>query len=312
MSDESLNVNRAAASTFTGIVYSLRPWQWYKQLIIFVPVVFSFQYFDAFDLTIWLRVVAGAIVFSLTAGCVYIVNDIMDVEEDRNHPRKKHRPIASGQVSVAVATGVSLPGLVAGPVAGWFIDPAFGLVMGVYVLQNALYSGGLKNLVFVDLLILGFGFVVRAIAGVVLVGAPISPWLVLCTFLTALLLGTGKRRAELDAVENGVDVRQNLQDYSGELLQMMFISVCAVLLVSYSLYTFFVRSDAMMLTIPFALYAVFRYGYLTIEEGMKQPERMFVDRPMMANLVLWALVAFAVLYLLPADSLEAFQAFLFS
>jgi 4-hydroxybenzoate polyprenyltransferase len=311
MSDESLNVNQAAASTFTGIVYSLRPWQWYKQLIIFVPVVFSFQYFDVFDLTIWLRVVAGAIVFSLTAGCVYIVNDIMDVEEDRNHPRKKRRPIASGQVSVAVATGVSLPGLVAGPVAGWLIEPAFGLVMGVYVLQNALYSGGLKNLVFVDLLILGFGFVVRAVAGVVLVGAPISPWLVLCTFLAALLLGTGKRRAELDAVENRGDIRQNLEDYSDELLQVMFISVCAVLLVSYSLYTFFVRSDAMMLTIPFALYAVFRYGYLTIEEGMKQPERMFVDRPMMANLVLWALVAFAVLYLVPVDAVEEFRAFLF-
>jgi hypothetical protein len=93
---------------------------------------------------------------------------------------------------------------------------------------------------------------------------------------------------------------------------MMFISVCAVLLVSYSLYTFFVRSDAMMLTIPFALYAVFRYGYLTIEEGMKQPERMFVDRPMMANLVLWALVPFAVLYLLPANTVESFQGFLFS
>ena len=111
---------------------------------------------------------------------------------------------------MAIATGVSLPGLVAGPVAGWLIDLAFGLVMGVYVLQNALYSGGLKNLVFVDLLILGFGFVVRAIARVVLVGAPISPWLVLCTFLTALLLGTGKRRAELDAVENGEEIRQNL------------------------------------------------------------------------------------------------------
>jgi 4-hydroxybenzoate polyprenyltransferase len=213
---------------------------------------------------------------------------------------------------VAVATGVSLPGLAAGPVAGWFIEPAFGIVLGVYVLQNALYSGGLKNLVFVDLLILGFGFVVRAVAGVVLVGAPISPWLVLCTFLTALLLGTGKRRAELNLVENGEDIRQNLEDYSGELLQMMFISVCAVLLVSYSLYTFFVRSDAMMLTIPFALYAVFRYGYLTIEKGMKQPERMFVDRPMMVNLLLWALVAFAVLYLLPANTVETFQSQIFS
>jgi 4-hydroxybenzoate polyprenyltransferase len=236
----------------------------------------------------------------------------MDVEQDRNHPRKKHRPIASGQVSVAVATGVSLPGLVAGPVAGWFVEPAFGLVLGVYVLQNALYSGGLKNLVFVDLLILGFGFVIRAVAGVILVGAPISPWLVLCTFLTALLLGTGKRQAELGAVANGGDVRSNLEDYSAELLQVMFISVCAVLLVSYSLYTFFVRPDAMMLTIPFALYAVFRYGYLTIEEGMKQPERMFVDWPMITNLILWALVAFAVLYLLPASAVETFRTFFVS
>ena len=310
MSDESLTYSGTTSSTVTGIVYSLRPWQWYKQLIIFVPVVFSFQYFDVFDVAIWLRVVAGALVFSLTAGCVDIVNDIMDVEEDRNHPRKKHRPIASGRVSVAVAAGVALPGLVAGPVAGWFIAPAFGFLLGVYVVQNALYSAGLKNFVFVDLLMLGVGFVIRAIAGVVLVDAPISPWLVLCTFLTALLLGTGKRRAELGAVENGEDVRQSLDDYSSELLQVMFISVCAVLLVSYSLYTFFVRSDAMMLTIPFALYAVFRYGYLTIEKGMKQPERMFVDWPMMVNLVLWALVALAVLYILPANTVDEFQAFL--
>jgi 4-hydroxybenzoate polyprenyltransferase len=312
MTDESLTYNRAADSTVTGLVYSLRPWQWYKQLIIFVPVVFSFRYFDAFDVTIWLRVVAGALVFSLTAGCVYFINDIMDVEEDRNHPQKKFRPIASGQVSIAVAIGVSLPGLLAGPVVGWLIDPAFGLVLGIYVLQNALYSGGLKDVIFVDLLVLGFGFVIRAIVGVVLVDAPISPWLVLCTFLTALLLGTGKRRAELGAVENEEDIRPTLDDYSAELLQVMFISICAVLLVSYSLYTFFVRPDAMMLTIPFALYAVFRYGYLTIDKGMNRPERMFLDRPMMVNLVLWALVAFTVLYLLPADSVEAFQAFLIS
>ncbi|AUV82528.1 decaprenyl-phosphate phosphoribosyltransferase [Salinigranum rubrum] len=312
MSDESLTYSGTASSTVTGIVYSLRPWQWYKQLIIFVPVVFSFQYFDPLDVAIWLRVVVGATVFSLTAGCVYIVNDIMDIKEDRNHPRKKHRPIASGRVSVAVAAGVAFPGLVAGPAVGWVIDPAFGFLLVVYVVQNALYSVGLKDYIFVDLLILGVGFVIRAIAGVVLVGAPISPWLVLCTFLTALLLGTGKRRAELGSVENGEDIRQSLDDYSGELLQVMFISVCAVLLVSYSLYTFFVRSDAMMLTIPFALYAVFRYGYLTIEKGMKQPERMFVDRPMMVNLLLWALVTFAVLYFLPVKTVDEFQAIMFS
>ena len=305
--DDGLRTERPfGTSTVAGLAYSLRPWQWYKQLIVFVPVAFSFQYFDVLDLSVWLRVVAGAVVFSLTAGCVYIVNDIADVEEDRNHPRKKHRPIASGQVSVPVAAGVALPGLVAGPLAGWWITPAFGAVLGFYVVQNLLYSAGLKDLVFVDLLLIGVGFVLRAIAGVVLVGAPISPWLILCTFLTALLLGMGKRQAELAAVGPDNGTRGSLTDYSAELLQVMFVSVSSVLLVSYSLYTFFVRSDAMMLTIPFALYAVFRYGYLTIEQGMNRPERMFLDKPMLVNLVVWALVALFILYLFPTVTFEQF------
>ena len=305
--DDGLRTERPfGTSTVAGLAYSLRPWQWYKQLIVFVPVAFSFQYFDVFDLSVWLRVLAGAVVFSLTAGCVYIVNDIADVEEDRNHPRKKHRPIASGQVSVPVAAGVALPGLVAGPLAGWWITPAFGAVLGFYVVQNLLYSAGLKDLVFVDLLLIGVGFVLRAIAGVVLVGAPISPWLILCTFLTALLLGMGKRQAELAAVGPDNGTRGSLTDYSAELLQVMFVSVSSVLLVSYSLYTFFVRSDAMMLTIPFALYAVFRYGYLTIEQGMNRPERMFLDKPMLVNLVVWALVALFILYLFPTVTFEQF------
>jgi 4-hydroxybenzoate polyprenyltransferase len=305
--DDGLRTERPnATATVAGLAYSLRPWQWYKQLIVFVPVAFSFRYFDVLDLAVWLRLVAGALVFSLTAGCVYILNDIADVEEDRKHPRKKHRPIASGQVPVAIAAGVAVPVLVAGPVAGWWLAPAFGGLLGVYVLQNLLYSAGLKNLVFVDLLVIGVGFVLRAVAGVVLVGAPISPWLILCTFLTALLLGMGKRQAELDVVGDGDGTRESLSEYSADLLQVMFVSVSSVLLVSYSLYTFFVRSDAMMLTIPFALYAVFRYGYLSIEEGMKRPERMFLDGPMLGNLILWALVAMVVLYLFPTLTLDQF------
>jgi 4-hydroxybenzoate polyprenyltransferase len=306
MSDGLRTERLTTTSVLTGLAYSLRPWQWYKQLIVLVPIAFSFQYFDVFDLTVWFRVVTGAVVFSLTAGCVYIINDIMDREEDSNHPRKKHRPIASGQVPVAVAAGVAVPVLFAGPLAGWWLTPAFGGLLGFYVLQNLLYSAGLKDLVFVDLLIIGIGFVLRAIAGVILVGAPISPWLVLCTFLTALLLGMGKRQAELSVVGDDNGTRESLSEYSSDLLRVMFISVSSVLLMSYSLYTFFVRSDAMMLTVPFALYAVFRYGYLTIEEGMKQPERMFLDKPMLVNLVVWALVALFILYLFPAATFDQF------
>jgi 4-hydroxybenzoate polyprenyltransferase len=306
MGDGLRTERRNASSTVAGLAYSLRPWQWYKQLIIFVPVAFSFQYFDAMDLTVWLRVVAGAVVFTFTAGAVYLLNDIADIEEDRKHPRKKHRPIASGQVSVPVAAGVAIPVIVAAPVAGWWIRPAFGGLLGVYVLQNILYSAGLKNLVFVDLMVIGVGFVLRAVAGVVLVDAPISPWLVLCTFLTALLLGIGKRQAELDPGGDDGSTRKSLSEYSVDLLRAMFVSVSSVLLVSYSLYTFFVRSNAMMLTIPFALFAVFRYGYLTIEKGMTRPQRLFLDGPMLANLIVWALVALTILYLLPTLPLEQF------
>jgi len=306
MSDSVEDSTVVSFSTIRGFAQSLRPWQWYKQLIIFVPIAFSFQYFDVSDLTIWVRVVAGALVFCLTAGCVYVINDLMDIEEDRQHPRKKHRPIASGQLPPGVAAGIALPGLLVGPLVGWWIQPAFGALLGVYVLQNLLYSAGLKALVFVDLLIIGTGFVIRALAGVVLVGAPVSPWLIICTFFTALLLGIGKRWAELDVDAPDDAVRQSLEDYSFQMLQVMLFSVSGVLLVSYSLYTFFVRPDAMMATIPFALYAVFRYYYLVIEEGLERPSEMFFDKPMMGNLILWALLVFGILYVLPSVSFGFF------
>ena len=306
MSDGLRTERSTATSIVAGLAYSLRPWQWYKQLIIFIPIAFSFQYFEVLDPLVWFRVVVGALVFSLTAGCVYVINDIMDVKEDRNHPRKKHRPIASGQVPIAVAAGIAIPVLFVGPAVGWWLRPAFGGLLGVYVLENLLYSAGLKDVAFVDLLIIGIGFVLRAIAGVILVGAPISPWLVLCTFLTALLLGMGKRQAELGVVGEDTETRESLSEYSTDLLRVMFISVSSMLLVSYSLYTFFVRSDAMMLTIPFALYAVFRYGYLTIEKGMQRPERMFLDRPMLVNLLVWGIVTMFILYLFPTASFEQF------
>jgi len=306
MSDSVEDSTVVSFSTIRGFAQSLRPWQWYKQLIIFVPIAFSFQYFDVSDLTIWVRVVAGALVFCLAAGCVYVINDLMDIEEDRQHPRKKHRPIASGQLPPGVAAGIALPGLLVGPLVGWWIQPAFGALLGVYVLQNLLYSAGLKALVFVDLLIIGTGFVIRALAGVVLVGAPVSPWLIICTFFTALLLGIGKRWAELDVDAPDDAVRQSLEDYSFQMLQLMLFSVSGILLVSYSLYTFFVRPDAMMATIPFALYAVFRYCYLVIEEGLERPSEMFFDKPMMGNLILWALLVFGILYVLPSFSFGFF------
>lgn len=290
----SRDYDSTGESTFAGLVYELRPWQWYKQIVLFIAVVFSGS---AGELDAWLRVTAGAVLFSAVAGSTYVLNDVSDVEKDRSHPRKQHRPVASGQVSIVVALGFALTTYFVAGILSWQLSPLFFWLIGLYVGQNVLYSHILKNLLFVDLFSISAGFVIRAVAGVVLVGAPLSPWLVLCIFLTALMLGVSKRWRERKEVENPTDVRTNLDGYSIEVLQFLFGIVAATLLVSYSLYTFFVQGIAMMLTIPFAFYAVFRFTHLTFtEEGAFEPHTLLLDRPLVLDFVLWGLTVIAVLY----------------
>lgn len=301
MSDATPSLTRSSYDTVVGIAYTLRPWQWYKQLIVLVPVAFSLQYFDEYDPAVWMRVASGVALFCGAAGSMYVINDIADVEEDRNHPEKRHRPIASGRVSVPLAVGVAAVLLPGSLVASWRLDPLFGVVVAAYVVQNLAYSYLLKQFVLIDLLLIGIGFVLRAIGGIVLVDAPMSPWLVLCAFLTALMLGIGKRQAERDRIEDETETRPILEEYSEELLDTMFASVATTLLIAYSLYTFFARDgEIMMVTLPFAFYAVFRYSYLTTDQRMERPERMFFDPAMALNLVIWTLLVLFVLYALPS------------
>lgn len=288
------SVATGATATVTGLVRELRPQQWYKQGILLLALVFSRH---LFDLAAWVDVLTAAVAFTAVAGATYVFNDISDVEADREHPEKCHRPIASGQVSIPVAAGFATVLLIGGLATAVSVNWLVAAVLVVYMAQNALYSLFLKDVVLVDVLVVAIGFVLRAIAGVVAIDVFLSPWLIVCTFLLALVLALGKRRHELEAVDDPSATRESLGAYSGAELDQLLNMVMATLLMSYALYTFFRARPAMMLTLPFAFYGVFRYHLLVhATDVAARPEYLLTDRPMMTNLVLWSVVAIGVLY----------------
>jgi 4-hydroxybenzoate polyprenyltransferase len=279
-------------SVLVGLVYELRPWQWYKQSMLLLGIVFSRR---ALSLAAWTEVVLAVVSFTAVAGSVYVFNDINDVEADRQHPTKRHRPIASGTVGIRTATGVGGLLFLGGLALAAVLDTELFVVVVAYVVQNLCYTLILKRVVVVDVLSVAVGFVLRAVAGVVVIDVTLSPWLVLCTFLAALVLTLGKRRQELVVADDG-ESRSVLSDYTAEAVDQMFTSAAAMLLVAYALYTFFRNPDRMMITILFAVYAVFRYVLL-----VRGPERtaavdLLRDRGFVVNLLLWSVTVLIILY----------------
>lgn len=280
--------------TLVGLVYEIRPWQWYKQSVLLIAVIFSKHLFDP---VAWAQVAVGVVAFCAVAGATYIFNDISDVEEDRKHPTKRNRPIASGQVSVATAGAFGIALFVSGLALSYALGPLFLVIILTYIAQNVAYSLYFKDVVLVDVLLIAFGFVLRAVAGVVAIGVALSPWLVVCTFLAALLLALGKRRNEFETSDVPERTRATLAEYTPETLDQLLTAVISTLLISYSIYTFTGAKLAMMLTLPFAFFGVFRYHHLvhTTENGAS-PESLLVDRQFILNLALWGLMAVVVLY----------------
>ena len=288
--------------TVSGLVKEMRPWQWYKQGILLLGLVFSKSLFDPAAVA---NVALGIVAFCAVAGTTYIGNDILDIEEDRNHPRKRHRPIASGQVSVPVAAAFAVLLFVGGLGLSWHLGPLFLLVVCTYLAQNALYSAFLKDIVIVDVMVIAIGFVLRAVAGVVAIDVYLSPWLVVCTFLGALMLALGKRRHEMVVSDDPAASRATLAEYTEETLDQLLVVVLAALVVSYSLYTFFRGGLWMMTTLPFAFFAAFRYHFLAHTRTLGgDPKFLFGDPPFFANFVLWGLLVVAVLYGVPQRLLE--------
>ena len=287
----------------TGLIKSMRPKQWVKNVFIFAALIFDVKLFNPHYLA---QTVAGFVLLCLVSGTVYIINDLADIEKDRQHPRKRNRPIASGQLGIRPATvaAILIP-LVALPL-GFLLNTVFGAILTGYLLLQIAYSFWLKDIVIIDVMLIAGGFLLRVAAGVALVDAErFSPWLYVCMTLLALLIGFGKRRHELVLLKENANVhRQSLQEYNLSLLNHVISVVTASTLLAYALYTFSAEglpsNHAMMLTIPFVLYGIFRYLYLIHVKGMGgAPEEIALsDRPLQATVILWGLSVVIVMYFL--------------
>lgn len=291
-------------SPLASLLISLRPEQWTKNLVVFAGLLFGRELFDPTGKPLALACAAFA-VFCGLSGVVYLLNDVADREADRRHPVKSRRPIASGALSPGRAI---LAALLIGGVSlalAFGLNPAFGAVAVAYVVMQAAYSWRLKHLVILDVLTIAFGFVLRAVAGAVVIHVEISHWLLLCTVLLALFLALSKRRHELVLLAGGaIEHRRILGQYSPYLLDQMIGVVTASTLVAYIFYTISPETvqkfgtDRLGLTIPFPLYGIFRYLYLVhLKEGGGSPTSMLLnDRPLLLCVALWAAAVVVIVY----------------
>jgi 4-hydroxybenzoate polyprenyltransferase len=292
-------VGRLAA----GLIRSMRPKQWTKNIFIFAALVFDGKLFQLEPL---INTLIGFVVLCLLSSAVYLINDCADVNADRAHPIKRYRPIARGDLPIPLAIGWAVV-LTAGALGiGFALDVRFGAIAAAYFLLTTLYTFSLKHLVVLDVIILAAGFVLRVAAGTPLVAAErFSPWLYTCMGLLALLIGFGKRRAELVEMEGANATREALGDYSLTLLDQVIAIVTGALIVSYTFYTFSAPqlppNHAMMLTVPFVIYGLFRYLYLVHVRGQggAPDELALKDRPLQVTFGLWGALAILVLYVLP-------------
>jgi 4-hydroxybenzoate polyprenyltransferase len=251
-------------------------------------------------------VALGAVAaFCLISSAVYLVNDLRDIERDRAHPKKRLRPIAAGRVTIPQATAAATLLVIGAVATAWIVRPEFSLVVAAYAAMMVAYSAGLKHLVILDVCVIAAGFVLRAAGGAIAIDVPISPWLYVCTALLALLIGFGKRRNELSLLEcNASAHRANLDAYTLPMLDQLTGVSASATVVAYALYTFDANAtpgaQAMMLTVPFVAYAVFRYLYLIHHSELSgSPELLlFRDRPLLASIVGWGVTSLAILYAL--------------
>jgi 4-hydroxybenzoate polyprenyltransferase len=323
--EESKTVPLAAASMslfarLSALVVALRPKQWTKNLGLFVGILFAHRLLEAPS---FLHALLAFLDFCLASSFIYLLNDLLDLENDRLHPKKRHRPLASGRLPISWAL-VAMTGLLLGcatltalifaiPLAGQHLpysslgggDLLFTCALLTYLVMMVLYSLRLKHVVLLDVFIIAGGFFLRILAGAVVISVVISPWLYLVTILLSLFLAFNKRRHELLLLQGDASLhRQILKDYSLPLLDQMITVTAAGTVMAYSLYTFQgpTGDHHLMVTIPLVLYGLFRYLYLVHMrmEGGSPEEVLLQDRHMLATVLLCTLVIIVVIYAIPS------------
>jgi 4-hydroxybenzoate polyprenyltransferase len=284
------------------LLLALRPKQWVKNLLVLAPILFSRHLFSPEGISKGLS--AFGLFCAVSSSC-YLINDIHDLARDRIHPIKSARPIAVGKLRKSTAWAIAFVLLILGMTGAMILSRSFALVLGLYWLLTSAYTFVLKQQVILDVFSVALGFILRAVAGAVVVGAEISGWLLICTTLLALFLGFSKRRYELWLLREAAgDHREVLEEYSPHFLDMMIAIVTASTVTSFALYTtseetvqrFHTRK--LLFTLPFVLYGIFRYLYLIYhkQRGGDPVETALADPPTIINVVLWAATVAVILY----------------
>jgi 4-hydroxybenzoate polyprenyltransferase len=290
-----------------GLLLTMRPKQWTKNLLFVFPAII----FDGklFELQPFLRVFAAFALLCLISGTVYIINDLVDIESDRQHPRKRFRPLPSGQlpISVARAAAVLFPAIGIG--LALLVTPKLALILAVYLVLQLFYSFRLKHVVLLDVMVITAGFVLRVAAGVVVIQVTqFSPWLYVCSGLLALFLAISKRRQELILLGDRADnIRQIYREYNLPLLDEMLRITTTSTLITYIVYTIetsapiLAGTNLALLTVPFVMYGLFRYLYLIYVKGESSPpdEVLLKDRPLQYDILGFVLTAVIILYFFP-------------
>ena len=288
------------------LIKTMRPRQWVKNGLLFIALIFDKQ------LTNWPalgRIVSGFVLFCLLSSLIYIINDLVDLEADRNHPQKRLRPIPSGELKTSTARAAGIVLVLVIFILATLLSRQFALIGLAYLLINLAYTAWLKHAPILDVMILASFYVLRVGAGVSLIVVNrFSPWLYVFTTFLALYLGVGKRRAELNLLADEANShRKSLEGYTLPLLDQFILIVSSSTIITYSLYTFSApnlpENHIMMLTIPFVIYGIFRYHYLIqVKHSGGEPEEvLFTDRPLQATIILWGLAILLIFYLSPGQ-----------
>ncbi len=275
----------------------LRPKQWTKNLLVFAAMIFSIK---VVTIDMFVKCIAGFILFCVVSGCVYVLNDYLDREADSQHPEKRFRPIASGRLQPGRALAFGCLLLFSSLVMAFVLNTGFSVLLLGYFIINVAYSMKLKHIVIIDIMVIAFGFVLRAIGGGLAIDIDFTPWFLICTMLLALFLAISKRRHELYLLnENKGEHRKVLEQYSPELLNQLNSIVTTAAIMSYSLFTFTSgHTIHLMWTIPLVMYGIFRYLYLIHMKGKGgRPEEILLeDGHILATVMLFAVMVIIILY----------------
>ncbi len=278
------------------ILKTMRPKQWIKNTFVLAALIFSKSFMDTRAVILSFT---AFILFCLASGAVYIINDVIDRDKDKLHPRKCKRPIASGRLKVGEALSVAVVLLVLVIALGVYLSPSFAMVLVAYIVTVMLYSFVLKHQPILDILAIAAGFLLRLLSGAVIIGVEASSWLLLCTTALCLFLAANKRKSELDIMKDGAkEYKATLGVYTSAFLQQVITICLALCIVLYSLYAYFTDIPYMMATVLFVIYGLFRYQLLVLsgQPGDNIEVTVLKDKPLLIDLILWGLSCLVIVW----------------